>query len=93
MNMNSVLMAFDKPPQRDLSRAWKIVAFLVTVGKSSIGGAGASIALTGLLNIIFGFWIGSHLSKEHLDAFEAITVWGAAAGAVFGCIFAYRRYI
>ncbi len=91
--MNAGTGAFGKTPNQGLSNFWRTVSFLVTIGKSSVGGAGLSLALTGLMNAIFGFWIGSHLSNlAHLGTLELIATIGAIIGALIGGVASFRNF-
>jgi hypothetical protein len=76
--MNSLAMKHDKPAGSGLSH---LINNLISVGKASVGGAGAAMAVVGLVNIVAGFLMIHHeFGGHHLD------IYAAAVGALLGLI-------
>jgi uncharacterized membrane protein len=84
--MNSLAMNRDKSAGSGWSH---LISLIISAGKDAVGGAGAGVALVGLLNIVAGFlMVGHEFGGHHLDIYAAIL--GSVLGLIAGIMIERR---
>lgn len=86
MTMTPVTYYQEKTPKVSISPFWRAFLHLIAAGKSAIGGAGAGIAVLGIVNLCILLSASNHIFGLQEGILKILASMGALVGGVTGWI-------